>query len=268
MVAVATVALGGPTHSVAETGSEPTLSPGISPPGANVAACEPRGRRAPVVLIHGTRSDMTINWQYISPQLAQSGWCVWALDLEARGTVAIERSATRLARFVRQVRRQSGSERISLVGHSLGGVVARHFVRFLGGRKRVDDVVSFGTPQYGYHSDPPLNIVDAGFNTGCVACWQLAQSSGYMERLNSGNPIPGPVSYTQLITRNDAVATPVENQELPVSRRSVNIYLEDACPDHSTDHLSMAIDPLVLGWIENALIRRGPANQHRAVSCP
>lgn len=220
-----------------------------------------------MILLHGTRADMTINWQYMSPRLAAAGWCVWALDFEDRGQVPAEQSADRLAAAARAIRDLTGADRVSLVGHSLGGIIGRQFIRHQGGALAVDDIVSFGTPQYGYRSDPPFDEVDAAFNTGCPVCDQLQQGSAFLERLNAGDPTPAPVSYTQLISRNDEVATPIVNQELPASERSVNVYLEDACPEHPYEHLTMAGDPLVLDWIINALERDGPADEGREVDC-
>lgn len=264
VLAAAALLIGMPQMAAAES---ELPSPGIAPPEANDPDCRPTADRPPVVLLHGTRSDMTINWQYMSPRLAEGGWCVWALDFENRAQVRVERSADRLAQFVDHVLAVTGAEHVSLVGHSLGGLIARQYVRFHGGLGVVDDIVSLGTPQYGYHSEPPFDEVDKVFNTGCEACDQIAQGSEFLAALNAGDPTPAPTSYTQLITRNDGVATPVENQELPASERSVNIWLEDACPDHPYEHLTLAIDPLVLDWTVNALGRPGPADPARAVDC-
>jgi pimeloyl-ACP methyl ester carboxylesterase len=70
-------------------------------------------------------------------------------------------AAARLAQesegWLRSWRRRSGrdSAQLVLVGHSMGGLVARYFVEALGGWKDTRAVVTFGTPYYG-----SLNAVD------------------------------------------------------------------------------------------------------------
>lgn len=238
-------------------------SPGLVPPGANDRSCE----GPVVVLIHGTRADMTVNWGYISPRLREDGFCPWALDLPDRGQAQAAESAAAVARFVREVRQATGARKVSILGHSLGGILGRHHVRFSGGRTHVDDVISMGTPQYGYWSPRPYDEVDALFNTGCDSCWELQAGSRYLRRLNRGDPTPPPVSYTQLITRDDQVATPIENQFLPAERGVSNIVIQASCPDHHVDHFMLAADDVVYQWIRHALRTRGPARPAWGVDC-
>src|SRR3989442_7032 len=47
------------------------------------------------------------------------------------------------------VMRQSGAPRVHLVGHSLGGLVARWYVQESGGAKSVDHCITLGTPHRG-----------------------------------------------------------------------------------------------------------------------
>lgn len=65
----------------------------------------------------------------------------------------------------------------------------------------------------------------------------------------------------------DGVASPIESQYLPEGPQVANILLQDACPDHLVDHLTLAIDPLVRDWALNALGRAGPADEERSMDC-
>jgi triacylglycerol lipase len=110
------------------------FTPGISPPGANDWTCRPTPLHPyPVVLVHGTFGDMTISWNLISPVLKADGYCVFALDYGDRGTGRIEDSAAELSAFIQQVLGATGASRVSIVGHSQGGMMPRYYIKFLGG---------------------------------------------------------------------------------------------------------------------------------------
>lgn len=248
-------------------------SSGVSVPGVDVECTPTQERPTPVILLHGTRADKTINWIYLGPELAELGFCVYSVDLPDRGQAPIAESVAALATRVEEVLQATGARRVSLFGHSLGGMVARDYVKRGGGLHVVDDLIAMGTPHYGYYTTPPGDEVDKLFNTECPACWEQAAGSEYLQGLNEGDMTPGSVSYTSIITANDGMAVhqgmadPLETQYLPENERVSNVLLQRACPNHVVDHLALALDPLVRDWVVNALERQGPADQRRWVDC-
>ena len=64
-------------------------------------------------------------------------------------TMDVRTAARRLAEAVEDVVATTGYHRIHLVGHSLGGLVARYYVQRLGGDARVHTLVTLGTPHTG-----------------------------------------------------------------------------------------------------------------------
>jgi triacylglycerol esterase/lipase EstA (alpha/beta hydrolase family) len=126
------------------------LAPGISPPGANDWSCKPAAQRPnPVILVHGTFGDMSVSWNLISPSLKADGYCVFALDYGNRGTGPIEDSAAELLAFAERVRAATGASKVSMVGHSQGGMMPRSYVKFLGGKQRVEDLVGLVPSNHG-----------------------------------------------------------------------------------------------------------------------
>ena len=57
--------------------------------------------------------------------------------------------AARLAAQVERVCDRTGFDRVHIVAHSMGGLVARYYVQRLGGHERVHTLVTLGTPQRG-----------------------------------------------------------------------------------------------------------------------
>jgi pimeloyl-ACP methyl ester carboxylesterase len=61
----------------------------------------------------------------------------------------IQTAAARLADQIEQLCAISGENQVDLVGHSLGGLIARYYVQRLGGCARVGTTVTIGTPHGG-----------------------------------------------------------------------------------------------------------------------
>jgi triacylglycerol lipase len=233
------------------------LAPGISPPGANDWTCKPSAQRPhPVVLVHGTFGDMTVSWNLISPALAFDGYCVFALDYGNRGTGPIEGSAAELAEFVDRVLEATGAARVSLIGHSQGGMMPRYYIKFLDGKSEVDDLIGLVPSNHGT-TNPLAPFAGDG---GCVSCDQQIAGSSFLQNLNAGDETPGNVSYTQVTTRYDEVVIPYRSAYLESGPRTTNVTLQDRCPLDLTDHVGIIYDPVALRWVKNALERPGAAD--------
>ena len=55
-------------------------------------------------------------------------------------------------RLKRELDASVGGGRIDLVAHSLGGLVSRYYLQRLGGARRVDRLITLGTPHHGTHA--------------------------------------------------------------------------------------------------------------------
>jgi pimeloyl-ACP methyl ester carboxylesterase len=238
--------------------------PGIPPPGANDPACKPAAAHPfPVILVHGTFADMTVSWNTIAPALESRGFCVWALDYGRRGTGPIDRSADQLVAFIDQVRAKTGAAKVSLVGHSQGGMLARYVAVRRNRLSVVDDIVGLSPSSHGTTS--PLAGPAGGF--GCTACAEQQAGSAFMRKVNSPPPeAPGPAWYTVLTTTHDEVVTPYRSQAL-AGDRATNVILQDKCPADPTEHVGIIGDPIALEWTVNALERPGAANPRFQPDC-
>jgi triacylglycerol lipase len=249
----------------APTAASPYVAPGISPPGANDWGCRPTASHPfPVVLVHGTFADMTISWNLISPALKTSGYCVFALDYGRRGTGPIEDSARELDAFVDRVLAATGAARVSLVGHSQGGMMPRHYLKFLGGTGEVDDLIGLSPSNHGTNN--PGALLAEGV-LGCVSCGQQRTGSAFLTNLNAGDETPGEVSYTVVQTRYDEVVIPYTSAFLAAGPNTTNVLLQTRCPLDFSDHLAIIYDRVALRWIKNALGRPGPADPGFRPSC-
>jgi triacylglycerol lipase len=240
------------------------LLPAVSPPGANDFTCRPTASHpAPVVLVHGTFEGAADNWATASPKFKAAGYCVFALEYGNRATGDIAASAGQLERFVDAVLAATAARKVSMVGHSQGGMMPRYYLKFLGGASKVDDLVGLAPSNHGT-TNPGAILAGATF---CPACDQQTAGSPFLTNLNAGDETPGDVSYTQIETRYDEVVTPYSSAFLTPGPRTANVLLQDACPAEVIDHHEMPNDGLAIRWALQALGRPGPADPAHPPSC-
>jgi triacylglycerol esterase/lipase EstA (alpha/beta hydrolase family) len=239
-------------------------APGV--PGANDWSCRPAAAHPrPVVLVHGTFANGSVNWISDAPALAARGYCVFALTYGQvpgvpvlRAVAPVAESAAQLATFVTGVLAATNADQVDVVGHSQGGMMPRYYLRFLGGAAKVHAIVGLAPSNHGTTLDG-LATLAASFpgaidllNAGCPACGDQIVGSDLLTRLNAGgDTVPG-VSYTVIATKYDEVVTPYGTQFLSGSGVR-NVTLQHLCPADLSEHAAMAFDPVVLHEVENAL---------------
>jgi len=69
---------------------------------------------------------------------------------------SVDRNVPRLARFVERVCAETGAERVTLVAHSLGGLVSLEYAHSDIGQRRVASCITIGTPHAGVKWRGPI----------------------------------------------------------------------------------------------------------------
>ncbi|MGB3681361.1 MAG: alpha/beta fold hydrolase [Rubrobacteraceae bacterium] len=239
---------------------------GTPPPGANVP-CEPTAENPyPVVLVHGTFETMDQNWAVLSPQLKEMGYCVFALNYGNRGLDDIKDSARELGVFVDDVLDYTGAEKVSLVGHSQGGMMPRYWIKNLGGKKKVEDLVGIAPSNYGTELQQADFQATLGISNPCRACEQQEAGSEFITKLNRGDDTPGKGSFTQIATDDDEIIIPYPRCFLRGKKQTANITLQDYNGGLPVTHQNIYNDPFVQRLVFDALANPGPADPRRAFS--
>jgi pimeloyl-ACP methyl ester carboxylesterase len=120
------------------------------------AAQLPTEAKPPVVLLHGFIDNRSV-FVLLRRSLAQHGrQQIESLNYSPL-TCDIRAAAELLGRHIEQICERTGSERVDVVGHSLGGLIARYYVQRLGGDTRVRTLVTLGTPHSGTRVVPLAN---------------------------------------------------------------------------------------------------------------
>ena len=110
-----------------------------------------------------------------------------------------------VAKKVDELRHRLGVDKVHLVGHSMGGIIARNYIQLRGGEKKVASCTILGSPHFGSKLTPfsiaPLGRV-------------LVPGSDFLRRLNSA-PFPEDIKLTNIYTRKDNMVLPNESSRLP-----------------------------------------------------
>jgi triacylglycerol lipase len=190
----------------------------------------------PIVLVHGI-GDNRSAFSVLRRTLRRRGFGRITTVNYSPLTSDIRRAAAELGGQVERVCRQAGYEQVFLVGHSLGGIIARYYVQCLGGDERVHTLVTLGSPHAGTRLArlAPLPV-----------CRQLRPNSDLMREL-AGTADCG-TRFVAIYSDRDEVVLPhrsarLEHPDLQVSR----------VPVHGVGHLALLVNSTVVHAVAAAL---------------
>ena len=237
----------------------------VPPAGANLPCTPSAAHPQPVVLLHGVFQNQNMAWQALAPTLANDGYCVYTMtygqtlysgNLGAIGDLST--SAAEVSTFVNHVLSSTGAAQIDLVGYSEGGYVARLYLKNYGSQ-HVSKYVGISP----VNSDPATisgiltlayQIPGAAALVGvaCPACEALSTQPAFTA-LNTPTATFPDVTYTDIATTTDEVATPYHLSFLPAGPNVTNETVQSFCPDDTVGHLGMPYDTTTVQLALNAL---------------
>lgn len=235
--------------------------------GWNNFSCQPSATHPrPVVLVHGTFGNSIDNWLGLAPYLVKRGYCVFSLDYGQlpgvpffHGLGPIDKSAEQLDAYVDKVLAATGASEADLVGHSQGGLMPRHYLKFLGGADKVNALIGLGPDNHGTTLSgltkllPYFPGVEDHLNANVPGLADQMAGSAFLAKLNAGgDTVPG-VRYTVIATRYDEVVTPYRSQYLdgPDVR---NVLVQDLCSLDLSEHVAIGLfDRIAFHEVANAL---------------
>jgi len=189
----------------------------------------PSPHRPPVLLVHGYGCSRAA-WWWLRRRVEAQGWTVATINLEPI-YADIEHYVDPLAQRIEEVLEATGAGRLILVGHSMGGLVARAYVRRYGADK-VCRVVTLGTPYGGSE----LARIGFGINGR-----QMVPGNEWLTRL----------SEDELRVETTTIFSPHDNYVMP----QTNLLLEGAQSRvlDGLGHLAMLYSPRVADALLDAL---------------
>ena len=198
----------------------------------------------PVLIIHGflgTRGSMYM----LERRLVQDGFVCVSFNLGTLNVRDIRRSAFLIHRKIERILAQTPSQRIDIIGHSMGGLIGLYYVKKLGGSARVRKLIMLGTPVRGTW------IALAGVLTlglWSTSSWQLLPRSRFLDELAQG-PMPPGVEVTTIAAARDwvvplpttrltgasAATVPLGHSSLVLSEDVYRRIIHTLRPEHGTE---------------------------------
>jgi pimeloyl-ACP methyl ester carboxylesterase len=191
----------------------------------------------PILLIHGMIDNRTI-FTVLTRRLRAHGFERVVTLNYSPVTNDIRAAAESLSAQVEALVARTGYERIHVVGHSLGGLIARYYVQRLGGDARVHTLVTLGTP---HHGTLAAHLVP--FQLGR----QLRPSSDLYTEL--AEPAVGcRTRFVAFWSDLDQLVVPHDNARL----RHPDLIIDNA-PVHGVGHMALPVDRTIVQKVAQVL---------------
>jgi triacylglycerol esterase/lipase EstA (alpha/beta hydrolase family) len=200
----------------------------------------------PILLLHGIMDNRSV-FTVFRRSLRRRGFGTVHAVNYSLFTGDIRSAAHELRGHVERLLERTGAEKVHIVGHSLGGMIARYYVQRMGGAATVDALVTLGSPHRGtlaaYLMPTPL-------------ARQLRPGSDVLEELAA--PAPGcSTRFLVVWSRMDQMVLPQRNARLAhPDLDAEELELRDV------GHLSLPIDPRSVHWVATTLTRT--EHRHRS----
>jgi triacylglycerol esterase/lipase EstA (alpha/beta hydrolase family) len=166
----------------------------------------PDSPHPPVLLLHGYGCNSGY-WAHLTPLLDAARISHATVDLEPVAA-SIDDYVPLVERAVEALRAAAGAGQVAIVAHSMGGLVARAWMR-THGRARVARLITLGTPHHG--------TALARFGLGANAA-QMRHGAQWLRLLSDSEDAATRALVTSIYTHHDNIVSPQTSSELPGAR--------------------------------------------------
>jgi pimeloyl-ACP methyl ester carboxylesterase len=189
--------------------------------------------RPPLLLIHGYQCNRGF-WFWLRPRLEAAGWTVATHSMEPTWT-EIDNYAGGIARRIDEVLAATGAAQVILIGHSMGGLACRVYLR-AHGKGKVARMITLGSVHHGTR----LARLGIGPNAR-----QMRIGNPWLLALGATAAVPVPQGSVSIYSCHDNYVYPQETGSRLEGATNVAIG--------GVGHLGMAFSPYVLGKLLEAL---------------
>lgn len=122
----------------------------------------------------------------------------------------IEDYAQHLSDAIDIILHNTGRPKVNIIAHSMGGLVARQYIKNPGGSSKVDKLIMIGTPNHGIWKRDGIPFF-CGFFVPRAECDDMHHESDFIIKLNSGGEANSPVKYMTIAS--NSFITPISGDQ-------------------------------------------------------
>ncbi len=159
-----------------------------------------------VLLLHGFFQTRNI-WEVLEDRLRHDGYGVLSFDLGGLfwsfNTRSIPDLAELVANKLEGLCARHDLDRLHIIGHSKGGLIARTYIQQFGGDRRAKSLITLGTP----HRGTPTALLGLGLMGGGLissSAFEMVPGSPFLRLLKQDTFPPG-IPLTSIYSRSDLI---------------------------------------------------------------
>jgi pimeloyl-ACP methyl ester carboxylesterase len=190
----------------------------------------------PVVLVHGYLCNHHV-WDDMAMDLRRAGHTVLGVDLEPLFT-SIDNYAPLVEQAVARLCRETGASKVALLGHSMGGLAIRAWLR-THGAARAAAVITLGTPHQGTQIAQSVHTPNGR---------QMAWHSDWVRQLAADETPAARALMAIAVTPQDNIVYPQMAQVLDGAQ--VKVF-------EGRGHVQLCCDAEVTQWVQQQLANLG-----------
>lgn len=184
--------------------------------------------RVPVLLVHGFICNHRV-WDKVTKALHKAEHPVLAITLEPL-FASVEDYTAQIQQAVQQLQHATGATQVALVGHSMGGLVIRAWLRQHGGAA-VAKIITLGTPHQGTRMavwSPTTNAAQMAWHSPWLQALQASETSTTRQMMHIA------------LTQHDNIVYPQREQVLEGA---------EVTEFKGVGHLELCLDDRVIQWL-------------------
>ncbi|MDP6931524.1 MAG: alpha/beta fold hydrolase [Myxococcota bacterium] len=203
-----------------------------------------------VLLLHGFFQTRNV-WEVMEDRLRYDGFGVFSFDLGGLfwrfNTRSIGTLAHTIADKIEGICSRYGLDRFHIIGHSKGGIIARHYIQHHGGDRRAKSLITLGSPHHG----TPTAAIGVGLMAGGLISrspMEMLPGSSLMRMLKR-DTFPAGIPLVSIYSRNDLVCPWARSMLLP---RPGESSMQNRVV-RGVGHTALTTDPGVYHLVRNSL---------------
>lgn len=192
---------------------------------------------APVLLVPGAFGQDVAYWNVARYLLEREGHPTATVTFPRFTLADLTQSAATLADRVEKLRNEHGGDAVHLVAHSMGGLIARHYLQEAAPANAVRTLACLGVPHHGTWAGLTMPVLKG--------CRQVLPGSAFLMRLNDPARAKRDVPILNIWSRTDLMVVPTSNARLDfphVTNRQLSL----------AGHWAMLVAPSVYRDVRNS----------------